>query len=391
MTPRRIAPYALAVSLLVACGTGAESDTSLTRITTATTVDSATTAAVGTATPPDSTMPATTVTTTPTTATTPTTPTEEEAAEDAAEDDVDRIGIEIPQGSFEVGPGDVFAVDVAGDLLLLPGLLGPRPGVPTLVAEYPDPRASVGDGPGPNVIDDVAGVIGGSVVFSDCCEPISGNILAATGTTVGPVVGGASPELSPAGDRIVVANSLSLFLLDAATGVGISRLLNDPIGPDGFISVQDASWSIDASPSTADDHPVVLASDQTGHWLFDVDDETLELAKVTELGVPPVRDGSDEVVRFAGHGPDDEVAVAVSSAAGTRIRYFTPSTLTEVPDLERSLPPSVSSVRLADDGVGLLWVDDDRLFFLPAGEFEAHDVGTGYTAAWFARSALSGP
>ncbi len=382
MTSRRIVPYALAVSLLVACGNEAE-PAAVTSVATATTANSGTiessapppTVAVSTATPPDSTIPATTAATPPTT----------------DERGVDLIDVEIPPGSFELGTGDVFAVDVAGDLFLLPGLLGSRPGTPRLVAEYPDPRASVSEGPGPNVVDDVAGVIDGSIVFSDCCEPISGNILAATGATVGPVAGGASPELSPTGDRIVAANSLSLLLLDPVTEIGTSRLLNDPAGSDGFISVQDASWSVGASPSTADDHPVVLGWDETGYWLFDVDDETLELTKVSDLGVPPVPAGSDEVVRFAGHGPDDEVAVSVSSGDGIRIRFFAPSTLAELPDLERSLPPSVSWVRLADDGLGLLWVDDDRLFFLPAGEFEAHQVGAGYTAAWFARSATSTP
>ena len=76
--------------------------------------------------------------------------------------------------------------------------------------------------------------------------------------------------------------------------------------------------------------------------------------------------------------------VAVRTESTTRLRYFAPTTLAELPPMERSLPGSATSIRLADDGVGLLWVDGGVLYHLPAGEFEADRLGDGVLAAWFA-------
>jgi hypothetical protein len=38
---------------------------------------------------------------------------------------------------------------------------------------------------------------------------------------------------------------------------------------------------------------------------------------------------------------------------------------------------------LEGDGVGLLWLDGDVIYYLRAGEFEAERIGSGSLAAWF--------
>jgi hypothetical protein len=200
----------------------------------------------------------------------------------------------------------------------------------TLVVDYPDPFGPVTEGSGPNMVDQVAGIVDGTVVFGDCCEPVSGSIRAATGTDLVRTIGGGySPTLSPTGTLLGVAN--------------------------------DDGW-----------------------WLFDVDRESLELTRAFELGVPPVFDAPEFDLSFAGHGPNAEIVVAASNGETTRLRYFAPTTLAELPRQERSLPGSASSIRLDGDGEGLLWIDDgDVLYRRRAGELEADRVGSGYLAAWF--------
>ena len=90
-----------------------------------------------------------------------------------------------------------------------------------------------------------------------------------------------------------------------------------------------------------------------------------------------------DVVRFAGRGPDGQIAVTISTESTTVIRYFDPVTLVEIPAMHRSLPTGARSVQLAADGVSVLWIDDTTtLWYLPAGG-DAHQFGDGYTAAWF--------
>lgn len=78
--------------------------------------------------------------------------------------------------------------------------------------------------------------------------------------------------------------------------------------------------------------------------------------------------------------------MTVNDATGTRLRYFAPSTLGELPQMERSLPASATSVRLAPDGIGLLWVDGGTLYHLPAGGSVADRLDDGILAAWFTRT-----
>ncbi len=281
----------------------------------------------------------------------------------------------------------MFVLARNGDLELWSEALAPPVGQRTLVADYPDPFGPVNEGSGPNVIDHVAGAVGGTVVFGDCCEPISGSVLAATGPDeIRRLAGGYSPTLSPAGDLLGTANDYQISQTAAdRSGRGIFRSLNQ--GPDAtYLNVRDLTWSSNATATGDDDHLVLLAWTDDGWWLYDVDRSSLELAPTFDLGVPSVREAPETDMHFAGTGPDGEVVVAQSNAETTRLRYFAPTTLAEVPDLERSLPASTTSIRLEGDGLGLLWVDGGSLYYLPAGEFEATRLGTDVLAAWFARS-----
>jgi len=65
------------------------------------------------------------------------------------------------------------------------------------------------------------------------------------------------------------------------------------------------------------------------------------------------------------------------------IRFFDPASLAEIPDQQFVLPPAVESVRLDSDGIGLLRIDDQELWYRSAGG-EPRNLGTGYAAAWFA-------
>ncbi len=331
------------------------------------------------------TTPPTSTTDNSTTAPSPTATSQPTTTTTAASPSTGDVTVAIPPGNFNTGPTDLFVLSISGDLELWSDALTTAAGTRTLVADYPDPFGVVTEGPGPNVIDHVAGEVGGAVVFGDCCEPISGTVLAATDSdAIAPIVGGYSPTLSPTGDLLGAANDYLISQTSTGPdGEGSFRQLNqDP--QDAYLNVRDLTWTANATSTPDDDHMVVLAWTERGWWLHDVDRSTLALTPALDLGVPPVGEAPDTEVRFAGHGPDGEVVVAVSNASTTRLRYFDPATLAEVPDLERSLPDSASSVRLEGDGVGLLWADGGSLFYLPAGEFEATRLGTDVLAAWFA-------
>jgi len=88
-------------------------------------------------------------------------------------------------------------------------------------------------------------------------------------------------------------------------------------------------------------------------------------------------------VQFAGRGPNGEVAVVYYSNSTTKISYLDSTTLDELPGLTRELPAGVTSVRLDSDGIGLLWIDSNTLWYLPASG-SVRRLGQGYTSAWFA-------
>lgn len=370
------ASLAAALALAAGCGTADDADSitsvSDTRVSITSAPDNSTSAPT-TVTPATSEATTTTAPTTTTTTATQPSPTGE-------------LELPIPAGAFETDATDVFVLRRSGDLEVWSGALTSAPGQRTLVADYPDPFGVVTEGPGPNVIDHVAGEIRGTVVFGDCCEPISGSVLAATGPgDVTPVTGGYSPTLSPTGDLLGTANDnvISQTATDR-TGAGTYRPLNQ--SREAYLHVTDLAWSSNGTGSADDDHMLLLAWDVDGWWLYDIDRSTLQPMPTVRLGPPPVGEDPFTSMEFAGHGPGGEIVVAERTAATSRLRHFDPITLAERPQLERSLPGSAGSIRLGDDGLGLLWVDAGSLYHLPAGSLEADLLGTDVLAAWFVRS-----
>ncbi len=378
---------AAAVVFALGCGTSDEATSSSADSTSASQAPfESTTAATTTAVPAAPTATDAPTTETPATATPATTaPTTNAVTTTTTTSELTgTLAVPIRSGTFGAGPDDLFILTDDGDLELWSGALSKSLGPRTLVADYVDPFGPVNEGSGPNVIDHVAGQVGGSVVFGDCCEPISGNVLAATASAeASPVAGGFSPTLSPTGELLGIANDFLITQTAADPGgAGVFRQLNQQTQP--YLNVADLAWSSNATATADDDHLVLLGWSDDGWWLHDVDRSTLEPTPAFDLGVPPVPEAPDTNVRFAGYGPDAEIVVAVTTASTTRLRYFEPSTLAERPLLERSLPNSATSIRLASGGMGLLWIDDSVLYHLPDGEFEADPLGTGYLAAWFA-------
>ena len=281
----------------------------------------------------------------------------------------------VPTGTVVVEDGDVFVVHNDGDLWLHPSLLEGSGAAPLRLVDMGDPRVPVTEGEGPNMVFKVVGEVGGAVYFSDCCEPVAGNVMAATGAEgVAQVTHGYGIALSPDRTQLATANTFAVSLLDLTTATSKSLELND--GQE-YISPGDLIWSADGSQL------VMLYFDEQGMAL-------LPFSASESLTPGPVRrinEAFDPVqplgAQFAGHGPNGEIALVFYGTDRTEVAYFDPTDLVELPDLERELPAGVTSVRLAADGVGLLWIDQETLWHLPSAGI-AQSLGSGFTAAWFA-------
>ncbi len=285
------------------------------------------------------------------------------------------VAFEVPAGSLSVGDGDLFVVHDDGDLWLHPGLRNGSPSAPIRLADMGDPRIPVTEGEGPNTVEDVVGEVGGVVYFSACCEPVAGDVRAATGPDMVQQLGyGWALTLSPDRTQLASLNGFGFLVWDLKGGTSTYRELDQtamPINPWGL------SWSSDGQ------RLIMLYFDEQATWLVPLSaSDLLPIAKPTQLDAgfdlqSPPR------VQFAGRGPNTEIAVVYYGTATTKISYFDSTTLDEVPGLARELPAGVTSVRLDSDGIGLLWVDHNTLWYLPAAG-PARRLGQGYTNAWFA-------
>jgi hypothetical protein len=281
--------------------------------------------------------------------------------------------LDVPAGTFVAAPGDAIVLGVDGDLELRPRLIGTTddPAVP--LVDNPDPRDPVAEGPGPNVIEDVAGIVNGSLIYSDCCEPVSGNLYALPGPGAEPVLSGVGlhPALSPDARQLAAANDNFLQVVATADGNGAGRLLTSD-AEDPYRSVVDVGW-------TSDDEVVLLSSvDSESYSITAHDPTTLEQTAEVPLEVDASLD--DTSVRFAGNRSDGMLAVAIGTPDQTTIRFVEPGTLA-LHDDERTLPADVTAVEFAAD-LGLLWVDDEVLYRLPPDQFVADRLASGVRAAW---------
>ena len=256
-------------------------------------------------------------------------------------------------GSIKVSAGDLFVLHADGDLWLHPGLLGPDPGQPMRLIDNADPRQPVAEGPGPNVIVSVTGPANGVVFAADCCEPVSGNLLAVTTADSAPAsVGFAqAAKLDPGGTRL----GLGLFggwgVADLAKNS--SKIATAELMMDGAL---DIAWTADGSALA------VIYSDGQGSRLRLVDPDTLALKSSPDnepvFGVQ---------AQFAGRSPDGSLLVTLAGQGPTEVRAYQPAGLTENTGQLRVFPASVTSVRATADGTGLLWVDGTALMYESGG------------------------
>src|SRR6056297_790674 len=295
------------------------------------------------------------------------------------------ISVEIPTGSLGFGPDDVIVAERTGDLVVYRGLLAGVSDRRELLADYPDPTGPVTEGPGPNAIDDVAGVVDGTLVFGDCCEPISGNVLVATGdpAAVRPISPGYGPTLSPDGAQLASASSMAIQRSSTSDGAGVARLLDHADRAGGFLNVDDIAW-------VDDERLALLGWDDQGYALFPVDAETLTIGEAVRFDAGDEEDGL-ALVRFAGRAPDGELAVMVAGTDGTQVRYFRTTDLREDPTMGGVRSRDVRAVQRTPGGTGELWVQDGTLWFLPDAPpappeptlIDPAELLDGVNAAWF--------
>ena len=289
--------------------------------------------------------------------------------------DVRDLRVPIPKGQLRAAPGDVLAVHADGDLWLHRGLLTATPGSAEQLVGLADPRVRSAEGPGANRIDRVAGPIDGVVYFTDCCEPVSGNLYA-----VGQA--GAERRLLAPGDRvalrhdagaIAMVNSYALSVIELPSGRQSTEVFAAPISQLG--GGWDVLWARDGRS--------LLVLDAASDW-FDIlrfdavaPFALLERVRIATPGRPP--SGS---VLFAGRGPNGEIAVAVEGTDRTSVRFFDADTLAARPELEQRLPAGATAVQLAGDGRGVLWITGEALWHRAADGSERR-LGDGFAAAWF--------
>jgi hypothetical protein len=287
---------------------------------------------------------------------------------------------ELPAGEITASADDLLVLHADGDLYLHRGVLAGGDQLERLV-DMTDPRAPVVEGPGPNVVDDVTGIIDGALVYADCCEPVSGNLLAVTSPGADPhqVGFGYAPTLEPAGGRLATANDFAACVLDLPTRTATCREVNtDPAVP--YRTAVDVAWTGDGAVV------VVLAVDVDGYVLMPFRaDAVLTPLPVARLELPAA-DPTAGFSQFAGLAPSGEIVVVAAVAGTTELRFLDPTSFEEEVSRRRTLPEPVSSVRVAPDGRGALWVADGELWYEPAGD-AARVVAVDAIAAWFVRSA----
>jgi hypothetical protein len=334
---------------------------------------------------PDTTLPPTTTTTPPATTTTDVTTTSQPATTTTAAGTngsvgapADRVSVsaDIPSGEFIAAPGDLIVSRTDGDLDYLPNALSPGNQAPAItLLDRTDPRPATSDQPGANVVADVAGFVDGSVIYGECCEPVSGNIfaVAAPGSETGPVAVGNLVDRSPNGSMLAAASYLQLSVFDLESGDGDAIVLQQASGP---VTIIDVEWA-------TDDTLLVIVFDGQDHRVLIYDAATLTASPV-QLNLDPTVEVQLDAVRFVGRTPDGQVAVATTSGSGSwDVLYLDPDTLDDDDQLRQTFPLSVTNLEIDAGGLGQIWVDGGTLYYLGPGQFEARPIDDDVAAAWF--------
>jgi hypothetical protein len=267
----------------------------------------------------------------------------------------------IPPGSIDLGPDDVVARAVDGDVWWYPGALGDAPADRILLIDRDDPRQLPEEGEGPNFVDHVAGTFEGSLVYSDCCEPVSGNVFAITepgaeadlwsspsgvSRTARLWGVGWEPRFEPGGTRVLASNWQVAQVTNLATGAADLLFLYDAgeLGGLGAVWASDAiavlGWSFDEG--------LVVS-------VRDADTLASEIARVV-LAPPAAEVPAAGIVGAT----ETSVVVFVRDDAGLA-RFITIETgswtVADEP-LGFDVPSDASEMHLDPDGNAMAWVVD---------------------------------
>jgi hypothetical protein len=334
-------------AIAIAAWPSGESEAPISSDTTlvATTAPSTSPPGAPTTTPPPTTTPASTAppTTTPTTSTIPVTST-------PPANRVVEYPVDIPAGSIAIDADDIVVAHLDGDLYLHPDALGGTPGEPVRLVDMADPRVEVEEGPGPNVVDAVAGTIDGSFVYGTCCEPVSGNLFAITaadGEAV-PLAPGYWPVLSPDRQRLATLNLYSFESWTLPTATRASReIAADP----GLMNAQQLVWSRDGESL------YTLRFDELGWELVQISSSPpFELIAATTLALgSPI--GSADSASLLGTDPDGNVVIRSVTHAGAGRQSHDPVTLQPVDAIWNQAPSQTGTQgeTLSPDGDRLVW------------------------------------
>ena len=223
-----------------------------------------------------------------------------------------------------MGPDDVVATRPDGTLWWYPGLLGNSPGEPVRLLEMGDPSVAVEEGPGPNVIDGVAGVFDGTLVFGECCEPVAGAVsaLTAPGAQREGIGFGSYPVLHPTLPRLATVSPFGLTVTDLATSTATSAAFDT--AADLTVTRTQVAWAGNSGESL-----IVLGWNDDG-WrveAFRPDDLSRQML-VRPLGLPSPASSTGPVnVTIAGIDPGWNLILAITDASGTRLQAIDPDDL----------------------------------------------------------------
>jgi hypothetical protein len=288
----------------------------------------------------------------------------------------------LPTGELVVGPDDVVATRPDGTLWWYPGLLGDSPGEAVRLVEMGDPSVAVEEGPGPNVVDAVAGVFDGTLLFGECCEPVAGAVsaLTAPGAQREGIGFGSYPVLHPSLPRLATVSPFGLTVTDLATAAATSAAFDT----DPTVTRTHVAWAGNSGESL-----IVLGWDEAG-WRVEAfrPDDLSRRILVRPLGLPsPVSSTGPASVTIAGIDPGWNLILAITDASGTRLQAIDPDDLVQsTPNpWNTTLPAATRNVHLSADG-RLIWVEGDTLMTTtPASQPRA--LATGVVEGWFAAPA----
>lgn len=288
------------------------------------------------------------------------------------------LSVDVPTGEFLAAPGDLVVLRTNGDLEYRPNALSPGNQAPPIVlVDRADPRPGPQEGLGPNLVSDVAAFVDGSVLYGECCEPVSGNVFAvdAPRSDVGPIAVGNLTDQSPDGSRLATASNIQFSIIDVESGDGHGLVLQPT--PDQRFSIVDIEWA-------DDDTLMAIIFDGRDHRVVPYDADTM-IASPIQRNLDPNVDY--EAVRFVGRSPQRHVVVATTTGFSTwDVLYLNPSTFAENNQLHQNFPLSVSNLEIDAGGLGQIWVDGGTLYYLGPGQFEARPIGDGIISAWFVES-----